>query len=82
MKFMKKNKMAPGQFIEFHKAIRTPEDATAPEYKSGFILRELSQAKSFAARKRSNAKTQSKRSTGVERARASKRAGPHTRNNC
>jgi hypothetical protein len=49
----------PGQFIEFHKAIRTPEDATAPEYKSGFILRELSQAKSFAARKRSNAKTQS-----------------------
>lgn len=49
----------PGQFIEFHKAIRTPEDATAPEYKSGFILRELTQAKSFAARKRSNAKTQS-----------------------
>lgn len=49
----------PGQFIEFHKTIRTPEDAAAPEYKSGFILRELSQARSFAARKRSNAKTQS-----------------------
>jgi photosystem II stability/assembly factor-like uncharacterized protein len=49
----------PGQFIEFHKAIRTPEDVDAPEYKFGFILRELNQAKSFAARKRSNARTQS-----------------------
>jgi len=49
----------PGQFIAYHKAIRTPEDATAHEYKQGFILRELSQAKSFAARHRSNARTQS-----------------------
>jgi photosystem II stability/assembly factor-like uncharacterized protein len=48
----------PGQFIAFHKAIRTPEDATAPEYKNGFIMRELAQAKSYAARKR-NARTQS-----------------------
>lgn len=48
----------PGQFIAFHKAIRTPEDATAPEYKNGFIMRELAQAKSFAARKR-NGRTQS-----------------------
>ncbi|MBX2894242.1 MAG: T9SS type A sorting domain-containing protein [Cyclobacteriaceae bacterium] len=48
----------PGQFIAYHKAIRTPEDATAPEYTSGFIMRELEQAKSFAARKRM-ARTQS-----------------------
>lgn len=49
----------PGQFIAYHKAIRTPHDATAPEYKNGFIMRELSKAKSFAARKRSNTRTQS-----------------------
>ncbi|MBX2916510.1 MAG: T9SS type A sorting domain-containing protein [Cyclobacteriaceae bacterium] len=48
----------PGQFIAYHKAIRTPEDAPAPEYKNGFIMRELTLAKSFAARKR-NGRTQS-----------------------
>lgn len=54
-----KEQDGPGQFIAFHKAIRTPEDANSPEYKPGFILRELAQAKSFAARHRNQARTQS-----------------------
>lgn len=51
----------PAEFRKFHQAIRTPEDATGPEYEHGFMMRELEQAKSFAARKQS-ARTQS---TGV-----------------
>ena len=42
----------PAEFRKFHQAIRTPEDATRPEYEHGFMLRELQVAKSFAARKR------------------------------
>lgn len=48
----------PGQFIAFHKEIRTPIDVTKPEYKPGFIVRELAKAKALAARTRNNARTQ------------------------
>lgn len=49
----------PGQFVAFHKEIRTAVDATKPEYKPGFIMRELDKAKAHAARMRSNSRTQS-----------------------
>ncbi len=49
----------PKEFVLFHHSIRTPVDATQPAYKPGFILREVSQAKSSAARQRANARTQS-----------------------
>jgi photosystem II stability/assembly factor-like uncharacterized protein len=49
----------PGQFVLFHKLIRTPEDAIEPQYPRGFKIRELEQAKSYAQRQRSTARTQS-----------------------
>lgn len=49
----------PEQFALLHRAIRTPEDAIAPQYERGFIMRELSRAKANSARRRSVARTQS-----------------------
>ncbi|MCU0419129.1 MAG: T9SS type A sorting domain-containing protein [Cyclobacteriaceae bacterium] len=51
----------PGYFIEFHRAIRTAENATGPEYEPGHLLRERQAARTrAAARKRSAwARTQS-----------------------
>ena len=49
----------PGQFILFHTLIRTPEDATGPQYERGFKIRELQQAKSYAQRQRAAARTHS-----------------------
>ncbi len=49
----------PGQFILFHQLIRTPEDATSPQYERGFKIRELERAKSYALRQGANARTQS-----------------------
>ena len=43
----------PAEFISFHRLIRTPADASAPEYQPGFIMDELTRAKSLAARNRS-----------------------------
>jgi hypothetical protein len=34
----------PEEFIKFHKEIRTPEDATSPQYKNGFLISELRSA--------------------------------------
>ncbi|MBL7875225.1 MAG: hypothetical protein JNL53_06150, partial [Cyclobacteriaceae bacterium] len=39
--------------------IRTPENASGPEYEKGFMMRELERAKAIAARKNSRGRTQS-----------------------
>jgi len=57
--FVEEKFNGPEEFVLFHHAIRTPADRSAPEYKPGFIMRELNQAKSYAARQRSNSRTQS-----------------------
>ncbi|MBL7871421.1 MAG: T9SS type A sorting domain-containing protein [Cyclobacteriaceae bacterium] len=49
----------PGQFRDFHQSIRTPEDLSGPQYKLGFRMRELEQARSYAHRQRSSSRTQS-----------------------
>ena len=50
----------PGEFLKFHHDIRTPEDANAPGYPSGYKLRELKLARASAARLKNNqARTQS-----------------------
>jgi photosystem II stability/assembly factor-like uncharacterized protein len=57
--FVEEEFNGPEEFILFHHSIRTPADRTAPDYKPGFIVRELNQAKSTTARQRSNSRTQS-----------------------
>jgi photosystem II stability/assembly factor-like uncharacterized protein len=50
----------PEQFALFHKAIRTPEGASGPQYQPGYKIKEFENAKVNAqARKRSGARTQS-----------------------
>ncbi len=49
----------PAEFIKFHNSIRTPEDASAPDYKPGFLVKELQKAKYAAiSKQRNNARTQ------------------------
>ncbi len=48
----------PGEFIKFHKEIRTPEDATSPQYKNGFLISELRSAQLTAQAARKNGRTQ------------------------
>lgn len=50
----------PGEFIKFHRDIRTPIDAEKPGYQFGYKLRELKMAQASAARlKSTQARTQS-----------------------
>ncbi|MCA6407423.1 MAG: T9SS type A sorting domain-containing protein [Cytophagales bacterium] len=48
----------PEEFIKFHKDIRTPEDATSPQYKNGFLISELRAAQLTAQAARKNGRTQ------------------------
>jgi photosystem II stability/assembly factor-like uncharacterized protein len=48
----------PEEFIKFHKEIRTPEDATSPQYKNGFLISELRTAQLTAQAARKNGRTQ------------------------
>jgi hypothetical protein len=48
----------PEEFIKFHKEIRTPEDATSPQYKNGFLISELRSAQLTAQAARKNGRTQ------------------------
>ena len=48
----------PEEFIKFHKEIRTPEDASSPQYESGFLISELRTAQLTAQAVRKNGRTQ------------------------
>ncbi len=48
----------PEEFIKFHKEIRTPEDASSPQYKNGFLISELRTAQHTAQAARKNGRTQ------------------------
>jgi photosystem II stability/assembly factor-like uncharacterized protein len=50
----------PKEFADFHRAIRTPDGATKPEYKNGYLIQEKQKALAVAkSRKRTLARTQS-----------------------
>jgi photosystem II stability/assembly factor-like uncharacterized protein len=49
----------PAEFIKFHRSIRTPDDATAPQYPQGFIVSELRKAEIASASMHRSARTQS-----------------------
>ena len=56
----RENYSGPEEFALFHKAIRTPEGASGPQYQTGYKIREFEKANAISrARKRSGARTQS-----------------------
>lgn len=59
LKYVSEDFNGPEQFALLHRAIRTPENASGPEYEKGFMMRELERAKAIAARKNSRGRTQS-----------------------
>jgi len=48
----------PGEFIKFHRSIRTPSDADAPQYTPGFLVMESEKATLAAFSNQKNARTQ------------------------
>lgn len=49
----------PELFFLYHQGIRTPDDASSPQYKQGQILEELFYARAYSTIKKQNSRTQS-----------------------
>ncbi len=48
----------PGEFLKFHRAIRTPDDLSQPAYEPGYLVRETKSAQTVAMARARNGRTQ------------------------